>query len=134
MHQAAAPRRPGKQPAASMAPRAEANNVASDERPRPFASSCLSRHGESLAAGRQCPQRDSNPRYGLERAATWAASRWGPGRPRIAAPFVRGIPGRETWRVTEPTSSSEQAGAAPAGETRGERVSRKARRAKLYMW
>ena len=24
-----------------------------------------------------CPQRDSNPRYGLERAATWAASRWG---------------------------------------------------------
>ena len=26
----------------------------------------------------QCPQRDSNPRYGLERAATWAASRWGP--------------------------------------------------------
>ncbi len=26
----------------------------------------------------QCPQRDSNPRYGLERAVTWAASRWGP--------------------------------------------------------
>src|SRR5262249_17407749 len=26
-----------------------------------------------------CPQRDSNPRYGLERAATWTASRWGPG-------------------------------------------------------
>jgi hypothetical protein len=26
-----------------------------------------------------CPQRDSNPRYGLERAVTWAASRWGPG-------------------------------------------------------
>ena len=25
-----------------------------------------------------CPQRDSNPRYGLERAVTWAASRWGP--------------------------------------------------------
>src|SRR5690242_10412534 len=25
-----------------------------------------------------CPQRDSNPRYGLERAATWTASRWGP--------------------------------------------------------
>ena len=27
----------------------------------------------------ECPQRDSNPRYGLERAVTWAASRWGPG-------------------------------------------------------
>jgi hypothetical protein len=26
---------------------------------------------------RRCPQRDSNPRYGLERAVTWAASRWG---------------------------------------------------------
>jgi hypothetical protein len=25
-----------------------------------------------------CPQRDSNPRYSLERAVTWAASRWGP--------------------------------------------------------
>src|SRR5439155_23606916 len=27
----------------------------------------------------RCPQRDSNPRYGLERAATWTASRWGRG-------------------------------------------------------
>ena len=26
----------------------------------------------------ECPQRDSNPRYSLERAVTWAASRWGP--------------------------------------------------------
>ena len=25
-----------------------------------------------------CPQRDSNPRYGLERAVTLTASRWGP--------------------------------------------------------
>jgi hypothetical protein len=25
----------------------------------------------------RCPQRDSNPCYGLERAATWTASRWG---------------------------------------------------------
>src|SRR5579862_75293 len=25
----------------------------------------------------ECPQRDSNPCYGLERAATWTASRWG---------------------------------------------------------
>jgi hypothetical protein len=24
-----------------------------------------------------CPQRDSNPRYSLERAVTWTASRWG---------------------------------------------------------
>ena len=29
-------------------------------------------------AERRCPQRDSNPRYSLERAVTWAASRWGP--------------------------------------------------------
>src|SRR6266571_2708452 len=27
--------------------------------------------------GGECPQRDSNPRYHLERVATWAASRWG---------------------------------------------------------
>jgi hypothetical protein len=33
--------------------------------------------GELLSA--RCPQRDSNPRYSLERAVTWAASRWGPG-------------------------------------------------------
>src|SRR5204863_3564513 len=25
----------------------------------------------------ECPQRDSNPRYHVERVATWAASRWG---------------------------------------------------------
>ena len=31
-------------------------------------------------AGRICPQRDSNPRCSLERAVTWAASRWGPAR------------------------------------------------------
>src|SRR5215211_2121488 len=30
---------------------------------------------------RVCPQRDSNPRYSLERAVTWTASRWGPIRP-----------------------------------------------------
>jgi hypothetical protein len=30
------------------------------------------------AGGARCPQRDSNPRYSLERAVTWAASRWGP--------------------------------------------------------
>ena len=30
-------------------------------------------------AASRCPQRDSNPRYSLERAVTWAASRWGPG-------------------------------------------------------
>ena len=41
-----------------------------------------------------CPQQDSNPRYGLERAGTWAASRWGPGGRRIAA---RGLSaGRQT--------------------------------------
>src|SRR5579862_4081111 len=31
----------------------------------------------------ECPQRDSNPRYGLERAATWTASRWGQSSPRL---------------------------------------------------
>src|SRR5439155_18932431 len=29
----------------------------------------------------KCPQRDSNPCDGLERAATWTASRWGPAKP-----------------------------------------------------
>src|SRR4029453_3132330 len=33
--------------------------------------------GFGLAKRAKCPQRDSNPRYGLERAVTWAASRWG---------------------------------------------------------
>jgi hypothetical protein len=37
----------------------------------------------------QCPQRDSNPRYGLERAATWTASRWGRGQLRIPGAGVR---------------------------------------------
>ena len=38
-----------------------------------------------------CPQRDSNPRYHLERVATWAASRWGRrerGYPRPELPSV----------------------------------------------
>jgi hypothetical protein len=30
-----------------------------------------------LSVSGKCPQRDSNPRYHLERVATWAASRWG---------------------------------------------------------
>src|SRR5262245_53412717 len=34
-----------------------------------------SRHLEGACP--RCPQRDSNPCYGLERAATWTASRWG---------------------------------------------------------
>src|SRR5436189_2043825 len=34
----------------------------------------------TLPASRSCPQRDSNPCYRLERAASWAARRWG--RPR----------------------------------------------------
>src|SRR4051812_26096435 len=35
-------------------------------------------------AQQECPQRDSNPRYHLERVATWTASRWG--RPRLGYP------------------------------------------------
>ncbi len=40
----------------------------------------------------ECPQRDSNPRYHLERVVTWAASRWGRrerGYPRAGA-TIRG--------------------------------------------
>ena len=37
----------------------------------------VQRRPKRTASGR-CPQRDSNPRYSLERAVTWAASRWGP--------------------------------------------------------
>jgi hypothetical protein len=52
-----------------------------------------SRHGREAAGLRpaRCPQRDSNPRYGLERAATWTASRWGPGPARIAAAIERPV-------------------------------------------
>jgi cytochrome d ubiquinol oxidase subunit II len=49
----------------------------------------LVRQHTSTARSASCPQRDSNPRYGLERAATWAASRWGPGGRRIAARRAR---------------------------------------------
>jgi hypothetical protein len=35
------------------------------------------------------PQRDSNPRYGLERAATWTASRWGRRGPRYRSSGLR---------------------------------------------
>ena len=49
-----------------------------DSRPK---SSCP-RSGRLRSA--KCPQRDSNPRYGLERAVTWAASRWGRRRARLA--------------------------------------------------
>src|SRR5579884_2191775 len=43
------------------------------------------RHGRRSRADlrAECPQRDSNPCFSLERAATWTASRWGPGRARI---------------------------------------------------
>src|SRR5438128_2073069 len=37
------------------------------------------RHEASVAFGSEYPQRDSNPCFSLERAATWTASRWGPG-------------------------------------------------------
>jgi hypothetical protein len=35
---------------------------------------------ELLIEQAECPQRDSNPCDGLERAATWTASRWGRNR------------------------------------------------------
>ena len=59
----------------------------------------------------ECPQRDSNPRYHLERVATWAASRWG--RPE------RGYPRSELPSVAARAVSS--AGRAPALHAGGRR-------------
>ena len=52
----------------------------------------------------RCPQRDSNPRYGLERAATWTASRWGP-KSRITTPGSAALLGSAR---PKPHTSSEQ--------------------------
>src|ERR1700709_281140 len=46
------------------------------------------------------PQRDSNPCYRLERAASWATRRWGP---RNLLWSCAGVPGLEP-RLTEPES------------------------------
>jgi hypothetical protein len=48
----------------------------SNQRPPACKAGALPTELTALARG-ECPQRDSNPRYGLERAVTWAASRWG---------------------------------------------------------
>ncbi len=58
----------------------------------------------------RCPQRDSNPRYGLERAATWAASRWGPAGQHTRAPEKgdRGSLNPDSRLVRVKTSSSVQ--------------------------
>jgi hypothetical protein len=65
----------------------------------------------------RCPQRDSNPRYGLERAATWAASRWGPGEPRIAGRIL-GTSGPLAQLVEQGTFNPKVAGSSPARPTR----------------
>ena len=52
-----------------------------DDRPVP-----LNHATAAWLSGSRCPQRDSNPRYSLERAVTWAASRWGPGSRVLAGP------------------------------------------------
>ena len=44
---------------------------------RRFRSTMRNRLYQRDAAKGKCPQRDSNPRYSLERAVTWTASRWG---------------------------------------------------------
>jgi hypothetical protein len=68
--------------------------------------------GAAFRKRSKCPQRDSNPRYHLERVATWAASRWGRSLSRIAGTAssarVVGAP-REARR-----RSNEQSVATPA--------------------
>src|SRR5262245_29806517 len=51
------------------------------------------------------PQRDSNPRFGLERATSWASGRWGLAerwRARTCAPEHQIITGRGAFRQTSP--------------------------------
>src|SRR3954471_1070935 len=65
---------------------------------RPLLASSSARRARSQSdVASECPQRDSNPRYHLERVATWAASRWGPGTGRIAAAYAPPVP--PGWRA-----------------------------------
>jgi hypothetical protein len=52
-------------------------------------------HAREDSAREECPQRDSNPCDGLERAATWTASRWG--LARKARPGYRYMTQRLVW-------------------------------------
>ena len=67
------------------------------------------------SADRRCPQRDSNPRYHLERVATWAASRWG--RPRedsCGRSYHPWPPGRLAQLVERLPYTQVAAGSSPA--------------------
>jgi hypothetical protein len=62
-----------------------------------------------------CPQRDSNPRYHLERVATWAASRWGrPGEDSCGRSYHPWPPGRLAQLVERLPYTQVAAGSSPA--------------------
>ena len=62
-----------------------------------------------------CPQRDSNPRYHLERVATWAASRWGrPSEDTRGRSYHPWPPGRLAQLVERLPYTQVAAGSSPA--------------------
>jgi hypothetical protein len=63
----------------------------------------------------ECPQRDSNPRYHLERVATWAASRWGRRAEDSCGPsYHPWPPGRLAQLVERLPYTQVAAGSSPA--------------------
>ena len=67
------------------------------------------------ALGAGCPQRDSNPRYHLERVATWAASRWGrPSEDTGGRSYHPWPPGRLAQLVERLPYTQVAAGSSPA--------------------
>ena len=67
------------------------------------------------ALGAGCPQRDSNPRYHLERVATWAASRWGrPSEDTGGQSYHPWPPGRLAQLVERLPYTQVAAGSSPA--------------------
>src|SRR6476646_415850 len=68
--------------------------------------------------GSGCPQRDSNPRYHLERVATWAASRWGrPSEDTRGRSYHPWPPGRLAQLVERLPYTQVAAGSSPAPPT-----------------
>ena len=68
-----------------------------------------------MATGSECPQRDSNPRYHLERVATWAASRWGRrAEDTRGRSYHRWPPGRLAQLVERLPYTQVAAGSSPA--------------------
>jgi hypothetical protein len=64
--------------------------------------------------GRECPQRDSNPRYHLERVATWAASRWGRPTQDSRGARLHWLHGPVAQLVEQGTFNPKVAGSIPA--------------------